>query len=171
MESRLVGTPAEGLVSRADLVTVAGARAVAVCGGPSIPIQIGRVDATGPDPEGRMPAETLSAADLKSNFADHGFNVREFIALCGAHTIGSKGFGAPDKFDNEYYTRLLARPWLNPEDKMASMIGLPSDHVLPDDEECVPYIKEFAADQDAFFNAFVAAYVKLAAAGATWRAA
>eukprot|EP00955_Chlamydomonas_euryale_P072108 361292-Chlamydomonas_euryale.AAC.3 len=31
--------------------------------------------------------------------------------------------------------------------------------------------QEFAADQDAFFNAFVAAYVKLAAAGATWRAA
>ena len=54
---------------------------------------------------------------------------------------GSKGFGAPDKFDNQYFVELLKKPWLDPKSEMASMIGLPSDHVLPDDQDCLPYIK------------------------------
>ena len=54
---------------------------------------------------------------------------------------GGKGFGAPDVFDNAYYTALLRRPWLDTKDGMASMIGLPSDHVLPDDKECLPFIQ------------------------------
>jgi hypothetical protein len=36
---------------------------------------------------------------------------------------GGKGFGDPVTFDNAYYTALLAKPWLNPNDSMASMIG------------------------------------------------
>jgi hypothetical protein len=36
---------------------------------------------------------------------------------------------------------LLKKPWLNTQDPMASMIGLPSDHVLPDDPELVPIIQ------------------------------
>ncbi len=54
---------------------------------------------------------------------------------------GSKGFGAYDKFDNVYYSTLLQRPWTNTKDDMASMIGLPSDHVLPDDPELEPMIQ------------------------------
>ena len=54
---------------------------------------------------------------------------------------GGKGFGAPDVFDNAYYSFLLRRPWLDSKDNMASMIGLPSDHVLPDDPECLPVIQ------------------------------
>ncbi len=54
MEKLLKGTPAQGF-SRADLMALAGAKAVAVCGGPSIPVLVGRVDATGPDPANRLP--------------------------------------------------------------------------------------------------------------------
>ncbi|KAG1664732.1 hypothetical protein FOA52_004740 [Chlamydomonas sp. UWO 241] len=90
------------------------------------------------------------------------------VALSGAHTIGGKGFGQADVFDNAYYTSLLARPWLDKDNKMASMIGLPSDHVLPDDEECLPIIQEYANDQAAFFEAFSAAYVKMCGLGVTW---
>jgi hypothetical protein len=36
---------------------------------------------------------------------------------------------------------LLKRPWLNPKDDMASMIGIPTDHVLPDDPELAPMIE------------------------------
>lgn len=34
---------------------------------------------------------------------------------------------------------------------------------------CLPYIREYAADQDKFFKDFAAAYVKLATLGAVWR--
>ena len=50
LEKELVGTPAEGQVSRSDLIALAGAAAVAVCGGPRIAVPIGRPDASGPDP-------------------------------------------------------------------------------------------------------------------------
>lgn len=54
---------------------------------------------------------------------------------------GGKGFGAPYGFDNTYYKELLKRPWLSTEIKMAAMIGLPSDHVLPDSPVLLPMIE------------------------------
>ena len=55
LEKELVGTPAEGQVSRSDLIALAGAAAVAVCGGPRIAVPIGRPDATSPDPGMLLP--------------------------------------------------------------------------------------------------------------------
>ena len=49
-EEALKGTPAEGQVSRADLIALMGAAAVAITGGPRIVVPIGRLDALGPDP-------------------------------------------------------------------------------------------------------------------------
>ena len=73
-------------------------------------------------------------------------------------------------FDNAYYTALLQKPWAAPNaDSMAQMIGLPSDHVLPDDPECQPVIKMYAADQARFYKDFAAAYQKLTMLGAEWR--
>lgn len=169
----LRNTPAAGVVSEADLVALAGAHAVRVCGGPDIAVPIGRpVAAAGAaDPEGRMPSQNASAAELKANFADKGLSVQEMVALSGSHTIGSKGYGDPYTFDNEYYRALLRRPWLDPKDPMASMIGLPSDHVLPDDAECEPIIRRYAEDQALWFADFSAAYIKMTGLGVTqWRA-
>jgi len=75
--------------------------------------------------------------------------------------IGGKGFGDPLTFDNSYYSSLLKKPWENKADKMASMIGLASDRVLPDDPTCRPIIESFAADQSLFYDAFTEAYIKL----------
>eukprot|EP00250_Pteridium_aquilinum_P018008 c23893_g1_i1 orf=67-765(+) len=60
-------------VSWADLIAVAGAEAVAICGGPKIPIKLGRLDTVIPDPEGELPAESLNASSLKSSFSKKGF--------------------------------------------------------------------------------------------------
>jgi L-ascorbate peroxidase len=164
---KLRGSAAESL-SMADIIALAGAHAVRITGGPLIEVPVGRKDASTADAEGRLPAETLSAVEQLATFRSKGFSPREFIALAGAHTLGNKGFGEPLTFDNAYYTALLRKPWENKNDSMASMIGLPSDHVLPDDPTCRPLIAVFAADQKVFFDDFAAAYTKLTMSGANW---
>lgn len=76
--------------------------------------QIGRVDATAADPEGRLPMENFGSEQLKEAFRSQGMGVKELVALAGAHTIGGKGFGDPTGFDNDYYKALLKRPWEQP---------------------------------------------------------
>ena len=162
----LAGSAAEGAVSLADCEALVGARAVRLCGGPDISVRVGRADAAVPDPEGRLPSEVAAIGELKSAFAGMGFSAREFVALCGAHTIGSKGFGGPLEFDNAYYRTLPQRPWAAPgASEMDKMTGLPSDHVLVDDPECLSAVKAFAADQGRFFDEFRAAYIKLTEIG------
>ena len=170
----LVGTPAAS-VSLADLIQVAGAHAVQVTGGPAITVPLGRLDVSAADPTGRMPPETMTAPELIAHFASAGFTTRELVALAGAHTIGGKGFGAPLVFDNTYYKTLLAKPWSDPkasaDDRaMASHIGLPSDHALPEEESCLVWVEKYAADQGAWLDDFSAAYVKMGCLGAQWGA-
>ncbi|MFS7898079.1 putative L-ascorbate peroxidase [Helianthus anomalus] len=141
-------------VSMADMIVVAGAEAVSLCGGPKIP--------------GKLPEETLDASGLKESFQRKGFSTQELVALSGAHTLGSKGFGNPVIFDNAYYKVLLEKPWLSSAG-MTSMVGLPSDRALVDDDECLRWISKYADDQDLFFEDFKNAYIKLVNSGAKWR--
>ncbi|VVB10694.1 unnamed protein product [Arabis nemorensis] len=152
-------------VSWADMIAVAGSEAVSICGGPTILVALGRTDTTQPDPEGKLPPETLSASGLKECFKRKGFSTQELVALSGAHTIGSKGFGDPTIFDNAYYKILLEKPWTSAS-KMTSMVGLPSDHALVEDDECLRWVKQYAEDQDKFFKDFTSAYIKLVNSGA-----
>ncbi|CAH8360718.1 unnamed protein product [Eruca vesicaria subsp. sativa] len=156
-------------VSWADMIAVAGSEAVSMCGGPTIPVVIGRLDSMKPDPEDKLPPESLNASGLKQCFQRKGFSTQELVALSGAHTIGSKGFGDPFTFDNAYYKILLQKPWSSTTSKMTSMVGLPSDHALVDDDECLRWVKEYAEDQDKFFRDFTNAYIKLVNSGAKWR--
>ncbi|XP_031102372.1 putative L-ascorbate peroxidase 6 [Ipomoea triloba] len=155
-------------VSWADIIAVAGAEAVSLCGGPKIPIQLGRIDSLVPDPEGKLPEESLDASAMKQCFQRKGFSTQELVALSGAHTIGGKGFGNPTVFDNSYFKILIEKPWLS-SDGMSSMIGLPSDRALVEDDECVRWITKYANDQNLFFEDFKNVYLKLVNSGATWR--
>ncbi|KAI3919757.1 hypothetical protein MKX01_000198 [Papaver californicum] len=162
VKSELDGTEP---VTWVDLIAVAGAEAVSLCGGPLIPVQLGRIDLKVPDPEGRLPEETLDVSALKQSFLSKGFSTQELVALSGAHTIGGKGFGSPTVFDNSYYKILLEKPWAS----SASMIGLPSDQVLVEDAECLRWINTYADDQIKFFEDFKNAYIKLVNSGAMWK--
>lgn len=153
-------------VSWADLIAVGGAEAVLLCGGPAIPVQLGRLDSMIPDPQGKLPLETLDALGLKKCFMKKGFSTQELVALSGAHTLGSKGFGNPTVFDNSYFKVLIEKPW-TASGGMSSMIGLPSDHALAEDDECLRWIRIYADDQTKFFEDFRNAYVKLVNTGAS----
>ncbi|BBG95513.1 ascorbate peroxidase 6 [Prunus dulcis] len=146
-----------------DMISVAGAEAVSICGGPTIQVSLGRLDSKEPDPEGKLPAESLDAFALRQSFQTKGFSTQELVALSGAHTIGNKGFGSPTVFDNTYFKILLEKP------SSGSMIGLPSDRALAKDDECLRWITKYAEDQDVFFEDFKKAYVKLVNSGARWK--
>ncbi|KAH7845907.1 hypothetical protein Vadar_007283 [Vaccinium darrowii] len=160
----------ENAVSWADMIAVAGAEAVSVCGGPNIPVQLGRIDSMVPDPKGKLPQESLDASSLKQCFQRKGFSTQELVALSGAHTLGSKGFGNPTVFDNSYFKILLEKPWSSSAG-MSSMVGLPTDRALVEDDECLRWISMYANDQDLFFQDFRNVYIKLVNTGATWKPA
>lgn len=168
LEKAKTAMDAKRPVSWADVIAVGGAEAVSLCGGPPIPIQLGRIDSQVPDAEGKLPQETLDASSLKKCFQKKGFTTRELVALSGAHTIGGKGFGSPVTFDNSYYKILLEKPWSSPAG-MSTMIGLPSDHALVEDDECLRWVSEYAEDQNLFFEDFKNAYIKLVNCGARWK--
>lgn len=165
---KLKGTAAEGRVSYADLIALGGAHAVKITGGPVMQVPVGRVDATEADPPGRMPGEDATAEQLLEVMAASGISPKEFLALCGSHTLGSKGYGDPLTFDNTYYKTLLKKPWEDKNDPMGEHIGIPTDHVLPYNQVCLPIIEEYAADQDLFLRDFEAAYLKMSSLGARW---
>ncbi|GMH11228.1 hypothetical protein Nepgr_013069 [Nepenthes gracilis] len=86
------------------------------------------------DPEGRIPEEFFKASGLKQCLKRKGFTTQELIALSGVHILGSKGFKNPIVFDHFYFKILLEKPWLSPTG-MSSMIGLPSDLALVEDDD------------------------------------
>ena len=153
--------------SVADLIVLSAAYAVYMTHGPDMfhAVRVGRVDAMAEDPVGRMPEETLSAKEQLAVFESMGFSPKEMVALLGSHTIGNKGFGEPLSFDNTYYKSLLKKPWEDKNDKMASMIGLASDRVLPDDEVARSFVETFAESNDEFFKEFEKAFIKLTELG------
>jgi L-ascorbate peroxidase len=146
-------------LSWADLVALGGAAAVAKCGGPTIRIGLGRVDAPEPAPDHRLPTTDEGAAKLKVHFARMGLGPRDLVALSGGHTLGQAGGRAftadPYRFSNSYYQALLAK------DEVADSGLLPSDRALLDDPELRHYVEAYAADAALFTSDFSAAYRRL----------
>eukprot|EP00240_Pyramimonas_obovata_P012984 CAMPEP_0118921836 /NCGR_PEP_ID=MMETSP1169-20130426/989_1 /TAXON_ID=36882 /ORGANISM="Pyramimonas obovata, Strain CCMP722" /LENGTH=228 /DNA_ID=CAMNT_0006862627 /DNA_START=57 /DNA_END=739 /DNA_ORIENTATION=+ len=86
-------------ISWADLIQLAGATAVEVTGGPTIPMRYGRVDTQTPEEcprEGNLPGAAApfgdgaadASAHLRNVFYRMGMNDQEIVALSGAHTLG-----------------------------------------------------------------------------------
>ena len=59
-------------VTLADLIQLCGALAVELTGGPVIPIQMGRQDASLPDGDGQLPTPDMQPAQLQQNFGEPG---------------------------------------------------------------------------------------------------
>lgn len=135
-------------LSYADLWTLAGCVAIETTGGPTIPWKAGRTDSPAPGQscpagqkekniveDGRLPDASQGAAHVREVFTRMGFNDREAVALCGAHTLGKcrtdrSGYDGPWTpepliFDNTYFTELLSREWVWKSDVDSSWTGPP----------------------------------------------
>lgn len=109
-----------------------------------------------------------------------GFNDQEIVALSGAHALGRchvdrSGFDGPWTFSpttmtNEFYKLLIdekwhERNWRGPrqfqDDTTKTLMMLPTDMALVEDENFRPYVEKYAADEDAFFRDFSKVVTKL----------
>lgn len=117
---------------------------------------------------------------LRAIFGRMGFNDQEIVALSGAHALGRchpehSGFDGPWTFSpvtltNDFYKLLIdekwhERDWNGPrqfqDDSTKTLMMLPTDMALVDDDGFRPYVQKYAADQDLFFDDFSKAVMKL----------
>ena len=169
-------------VSVADIWAAAGAAAVENCGGPKVPVALGRTDkgAEFCPANGRLPDAAQGAQHLRDVFYRMGFNDAEIVALSGAHTLGRchstrSGFDGPWTqdpltFDNSYFTNLKNKTWqkrewdgpVQYEDKETqSLMMLPTDLCLLDDPSFKEWVDKYAADEELFRTDFAAVFSKL----------
>jgi L-ascorbate peroxidase len=143
-------------LSWADLVALGGAAAVQKCGGPAIPIGLGRTDATEPAPTHRLPSGYEGAGMLKAMFARMGLGARDLVALSGAHTLGhtQRRPFTPDPwvFSNSYFVLLLAE---------SNGALITSDQALLHDPELRSFVELYAEDEARFLADFADAFRRL----------
>jgi L-ascorbate peroxidase len=146
-------------LSWADLVALGGAAAVEKCGGPTIQVGLGRVDATEPAPEHRLPSSTDGPTQLRALFERLGMGIRDLVALSGAHTLGHAG-GTPFTAQPYAFSNLYFRTLLEASDEASSGL-LGSDRALLTDPDLFEVVQQYAADQYVFFADFADAYRRL----------
>ncbi len=168
----------------ADLYTLAGVVAIEEMGGPQIAWRAGRSDfpdgKTSP-PDGRLPDAAQGAQHIRDIFYRMGFNDREIVALCGAHSLGRchkdrSGFEgpwtyAPTTFSNEYFKLMLNQKWTKRNWKGpmqyensangADLMMLPADLALIEDKEFRKHVELYAKDEEAFRKDFASAFSRL----------
>nr|XP_048318029.1 lignin-forming anionic peroxidase-like [Ziziphus jujuba var. spinosa] len=80
-----------GVISCADILSVAARDASVAVGGPSWTVKLGRRDSTTANPDkanSDLPSFRDGVDRLISRFADKGLSARDMVALSGSHTIG-----------------------------------------------------------------------------------
>ncbi|XP_072955519.1 peroxidase 51-like [Typha angustifolia] len=90
-------------VSCADILTMATRDTIALSGGPSYAVELGRLDglsSTASSVSGRLPPPSFNLDQLTSMFAANGLSQADMIALSAAHTVGFSHCGS---FSNRIY--------------------------------------------------------------------
>ncbi|XVF15450.1 hypothetical protein REPUB_Repub09cG0154500 [Reevesia pubescens] len=90
-------------VSCADILTMATRDVIALSGGPSYAVELGRLDglsSTAASVNGKLPQPFFNLNQLNSLFAANGLTQTDMIALSAAHTVG---FSHCSKFSNRIY--------------------------------------------------------------------
>ncbi|CAK9182313.1 unnamed protein product [Ilex paraguariensis] len=90
-------------VSCADILAMATRDVIAMSGGPSYAVELGRLDglsSTASSVNGKLPQATFNLDQLNALFGANGLTQTDMIALSAAHTVG---FSHCDKFSNRIY--------------------------------------------------------------------
>lgn len=90
-------------VSCADILSMATRDVVAMSGGPSYAVELGRLDglsSTAASVNGKLPQPEFNLNQLNAMFAANGLTQNDMIALSAAHTVG---FSHCSKFANRIY--------------------------------------------------------------------
>ncbi|GFY93742.1 peroxidase superfamily protein [Actinidia rufa] len=90
-------------VSCADILAMATRDVIALSGGPSYEVELGRLDglsSTAASVNGNLPQPTFNLKQLHSMFVAHGLTQADMIALSAAHTVG---FSHCSRFANRIY--------------------------------------------------------------------
>ncbi|KAE8709571.1 Peroxidase 73 [Hibiscus syriacus] len=90
-------------VSCADILAMATRDVIALSGGPSYAVELGRLDglrSTAGSVNGKLPQPSFNLNQLNSLFAAHGLSQTDMVALSGAHSVG---FSHCSKFSNRIY--------------------------------------------------------------------
>ncbi|CAL1391413.1 unnamed protein product [Linum trigynum] len=93
-----------GVVSCADIMAIAARDVVALAGGPSFAVELGRRDGMVSNASlvaGNLPEPNMTLPELNAIFARHNLTQLDMIALSGAHTLG---FSHCDRFANRLYS-------------------------------------------------------------------
>ncbi|KAI8562684.1 hypothetical protein RHMOL_Rhmol03G0053700 [Rhododendron molle] len=78
-----------GIVSCADIITLATRESVALAGGPNYAVPTGRRDGLISDPNlVNVPGPTFSVAEALQSFTAKGLTLNDMVTLLGAHTVG-----------------------------------------------------------------------------------
>ncbi|XP_061344732.1 peroxidase 45-like [Gastrolobium bilobum] len=104
-------------VSCADILAMAARDVIALTGGPSYEVELGRLDgriSTKASVRHHLPHPEFKLAQLNQMFASHGLTLEDLIALSGAHTIGFSHCSQFSKRIYNFRSRNRIDPTLNP---------------------------------------------------------
>ncbi|OAG11194.1 heme peroxidase [Paraphaeosphaeria sporulosa] len=160
-------------VGYADLAQYAHNHATISCPkGPRIRTWVGRKDATGPAPTGKLPDVHDSPDNLIALFERKGFSAHDLAALVGAHAAAKQRFvdtsqagkpldTTPGVWDVEFYNDTLQEPQ-NPD-----IFVLPSDKKLSVHPKINDEWLSFVGDQPHWNEDYAKAYIRMSLLGVT----
>ncbi|KAJ3267185.1 hypothetical protein HDU77_005388 [Chytriomyces hyalinus] len=159
--------PSKSPISKADMIALGGIVTVAACGGPQVAFRTGRDDAAVSNNAKLLPSDAFApVGTIKAGFLRMGLTALDMLVLTtGSHSMGGAHAAispnvtkekfepfdrTPGVFDNDIFKRVLDGKCV-----------VPIDCAFAKDPELLPYIQQYAKDENAFFTQYAISFEKM----------